>query len=183
MPESNLTDVIYRWRVRSGSVGILLAIILSRPTLWSLIGGSAITLFSILVRTWACGYLKKEKELTISGPYRYTRNPLYFGNFILGVGIVLGSRSLWMLGIFTAYFLFFYPVVIKRETEKMKDFFPQEYQEFKNKVPPFFPALKSSSAANSNHFSWERYRKNKEYRALIGAIVFWLILTLKFILL
>lgn len=176
MSSANTARIIYKWRVRSGFLGIILAVILSQPNPYSILGGTIITLAGLMMRTWACGYLRKEKELTISGPYRYTRNPLYFGNLILGIGIVVGSYSLWMLFIFSVYFLVFYPVVISQEKSRLKDLFPKEYEEFGQKVPLFFPSLKPSIPSMGSTFSWKLYRRNRESRALYGAIIFWTII-------
>jgi len=181
MSNSRLEDIIYRWRVRAGFVCLVLAIILSRPSLYSLIGGMGICLLALILRTWASGHLKKEKELTISGPYQFTRNPLYLANFIIGISVVVASYSWWMVGIFIAYFLLFYPVALKREREKMKKLFPGEYEKYKKKVPFFLPSLKTSLSSFKNKFSWRLYKKNREYRALLGAVAFWLIMWAKLI--
>ena len=73
----------------------------------------------LLLRAWASGHLRKEKELTISGPYQYTRNPLYLGSLVIGAAIVIGCRSWWIFVIFILYFLLFYPVAVLFEQEKM----------------------------------------------------------------
>lgn len=179
MSKTTWTEVAYKWRVRIGFLGILLAIILSKPTYDSIYYGAVLLFFGILIRIWSCGHIKKEKELTISGPYRYTRNPLYFGNLILGSGIVISTRSRWIFAYFIVYFLLFYPIIINKEKNKMKELFPKEYEEFSKKVPLFIPRLKATLKSSSTRFSWVLYIKNKEYRALIGAILFWLILAAK----
>lgn len=181
MSNSRLEDIIYRWRVRAGFVCLVLAIILSRPSLYSLIGGMGICLLALILRTWASGHLKKEKELTISGPYQFTRNPLYLANFIIGISVVVASYSWWMVGIFIAYFLLFYTVALKREREKMRKLFPGEYEKYKKKVPFFLPSLKTSLPSFKNKFSWRLYKKNREYRALLGAVAFWLTMWAKLI--
>ena len=191
MSEFNFKSAIYRWRVRGGFIGILLAIVLAKPDLTSILTGIAINLFGLYIRTWAAGHLKKEKELTISGPYKYTRNPLYVGNLILGIGAVVCSRSWWMLAYFSAYFLLFYPVAIKNEKERMKKYFPREYEDYKRKVPLFFPSLKPLSYSQKRgqspflqkgRFNWKLYKKNKEYRALLGAVLFWMLMLGKMLL-
>lgn len=182
MSKFNLKSAIYRWRVRGGFIGILLAIVLAKPNLTSILIGIAVSLIGLSVRTWASGHLKKEKELTILGPYQYTRNPLYLGNLILGISVVVGSRSWWMLAIFSAYFLLFYPVAVKNEKERMRKLFPQEYEDYKRKVPLFFPSLKHLSSPHKSRFSWKLYKKNKEYRALTGAALFWTIMIGKMLL-
>ena len=190
MSEFNLKSAIYRWRVRGGFIGLLLAIVLAKPDLTSILSGISINLFGLSIRTWAAGYLRKEKELTVSGPYKYTRNPLYVGNLILGIGAVVGSRSWWMLAFFSAYFLLFYSVAIKNEKGKMKKSFPREYEDYMRKVPLFFPFLKPLSLSRKrekrgqekSRFNWKLYKKNKEYRALIGAILFWMLMLGKMLL-
>jgi len=119
---------------------------------------------------------KKEKELAVSGPYRYTRNPLYLGNFILGLSIAIGACSWWSAGLFAAYFLVFYPPVIQEEKARMKRLFPEEYEDYKKKVPLFFPCLKSRISSNGTVFDGGLYRKNREIRALIGATIIWAVL-------
>ncbi len=179
MPKFNLEKIVYRWRVRAASIGLILAIIFARPDLTSFLTGLGVCFLGLLIRTWSAGHLRKEKELAISGPYQYTRNPLYLGNFVIGISVAFASRSWWVLGYFAAYFLLFYPLAIKREMKRMKEFFPGEYDEYKKKAPLFFPTWKSFSLTEKNKFSWKLFRKNKEWRALIGAFLFWVILALK----
>ena len=118
MPELSWMDAVYRWRVRAGFFGIILAIILANPNLSSLLGGIAVCFFGLLLRAWASGHLKKDKELAVSGPYLYTRNPLYLANLIIGLSVVLASLSWWVLGIFAVYYLLFYPLVIKKKKKR-----------------------------------------------------------------
>jgi len=182
MPKFNLEKIIYRWRVRTGFICLILAIILGRPNLPSFLAGIGICSLGLLIRSWSSGHLRKEKELAISGPYRYTRNPLYLGNFVIGIGVVIATCSWWILGIFIAYFILFYPLAIRKEKERMKELFPREYDEYKKKAPLFFPSWKPFPLAGKNKFSWKLFRKNKEWRALIGALLFWLTLAFKMIL-
>jgi len=172
MPKFNLEKIVYRWRVRAASIGLILAIIFAKPDLTSFLTGLGVCFLGLLIRTWSAGHLRKEKELAISGPYQYTRNPLYLGNFIIGIGVFFASRSWWVLGYFAAYFLLFYPFVIKEEMIRMKKLFPCEYDEYKKKAPLFFPMWKSFTSKGKNKFSWKLFRKNKEWRALIGAFLF-----------
>ena len=181
MPKLSLEKIIYRWRVRAGSIGLMLAIILARPELASFLAGLGICFFGLLIRIWSAGHLRKEKELAISGPYKYTRNPLYLANLVIGMSVVVASRSWWVLGFFVAYFLLFYPIAIKKEMERMKELFPAKYDEYKEKVPLFFPSWKAYSSGDKNKFSWKLLRRNKEWRALIGAVLFWLVLALEMI--
>jgi hypothetical protein len=104
------------------------------------------------------------------------------GNFLIGIGIVVGSRSWWVMGFFIAYFAIFYPLIIQRERERMKLLFPEQYEEYGRKVPLFFPSIKRRLPAQGR-FSWTRYKQNREYRALLGTGTFWLVLAAKLLLL
>jgi len=156
---------------------VLLAVVLAKPRLWSLLVGLGLALGGLLLRTWACGHLEKEKKLIMSGPYQYTRNPLYFGNLLIGIGVVVSALSFWIWAIFLVLFLVFYPVVIRTEKQKMEQLFPTEYATYREKVPLFFPSLKPSLPRQTTPFSWSLYKKNKEYRALIGTTLFWIVMT------
>jgi hypothetical protein len=100
----------------------------------------------------------------------------------MGISIVVGAWSWWVLAVFVVYFLVFYPAVIAREKRRMGSFFPEEYAEFRGKVPAFFPRLTPAPSLDKTWFSWERYGQNREYRAIIGSAIFWLILAGKLIL-
>jgi protein-S-isoprenylcysteine O-methyltransferase Ste14 len=177
--ESRLTSIIYKWRVRSGLLFALVTLVFAQPSLCSLLTAFGLAIIGLALRTWASGNLKKEKELTISGPYRFTRNPLYMGNLILGIAIVIAAQSWLVLFFFLAYFAIFYPVIIHVEKERMAQIFPEQYQEYSAKVPLFFPALRARIASANDRFSWDLYKKNKEYRALIGTILYWTALAAK----
>lgn len=182
MPEEIFRRAVYRWRVRSSLFLILLIIVLAKPIWTSILSGLAVCGVGLSIRAWASGHIKKEKELAVSGPYQYTRNPLYLGNFILGLSVAAGSNSWWCALIFIAYFLVFYPPVIREERERMKRLFPDKYEEYKKRVPLFFPTFKPFFATGSNMFSWSLYKKNREYRALYGSLIFWAILVGKMLL-
>jgi protein-S-isoprenylcysteine O-methyltransferase Ste14 len=181
MPEHTLLRIIYKWRVRVSLLFVILAVVLAKPEFWSILVGIGLTLIGLLIRTWSCGHLEKEKKLTISGPYRYTRNPLYFGNLLIGLGVVTGAQSWWVLGCAFVVFVIFYPVIILSEKQKMEELFPVEYAEYKRHVPLFFPSFFSTLPRKKTRFSWALYKNNREDRALIGSAIFWLILTAKFL--
>lgn len=180
MNKQNLVNTIYRWRVRCGLLAIILALILANPRLYSLVAGIILCTGGLLIRVWACGHLQKEDKLTTSGPYRYSRNPLYLGNLIIGLSVVIGAYSWWVLVIFIFYFGLFYPIVIDKEKKKMEKKFPQEYKNYQKKVPVFFPASKPHLKEEREKFSWIIFKKNKEFRALGGALIFWIIMWIKY---
>ncbi len=181
MSEQGFLRFICRWRVRVSLLFVIAAIVLAEPSLLSLLIGIGFTSIGLLIRTWACGHLEKEKTLTVSGPYRYTRNPLYLGSLLIGTGAIIGSRSWWVFGCAFVLFGFFYPVVILSEKNKMAKLFPEEYTTYSKKVPLFLMKLWTSLPHQDTGFRWALYKKNQEYRALVGSAIFWLILTAKLI--
>jgi protein-S-isoprenylcysteine O-methyltransferase Ste14 len=122
----------------------------------------------ILIRALASGHVKKNEELTITGPYAYTRNPLYLGSLILAGGFVVASRS-WVVAAIAAALLFaIYLPVIRGEEYFLKSRFP-EFEEYSQHVPRLFPRLtpyRSSPGSFSRHLYW----KHCEYNAAIGAL-------------
>lgn len=173
---------IYRWRVRTALIAFLVCLVLARPTWRSIAWGAGISAVGLLIRAWASGHLRKEKELAVSGPYRYSRNPLYLGNFVLGLSLAAGANSLVVFIIFAVYFLVFYPVIMLVERERMKRLFPDKYGEYQARVPAFFPWRRPAEAGRATRFDWELYKKNREYRALLGGLVYWVVLSARIIL-
>ena len=172
-----------RLRVRAGLFAAIAVLILARPTWMSVAFGMIISLAGLAIRAWASGHLRKEKTLAVSGPYRFSRNPLYLGNSIMGIGIVIGAYSWWVLALVVVYFAVFYPMIIRREKERMKELFPEQYEEYRSKVPSFFPSLFRHRIPSGVKFSWALYRQNKEFRALAGMLAFWAALAAKILLL
>lgn len=171
--------MIYRWRVRASLISVIAAVILARPNPQSLLAGAGFITLGLLLRGWACGHLTKDSELTTSGPYRYTRNPLYFGSLWIAIGVTAASRSWWVAALFALNFLIFYPITIYRERAAMKELFPEAYAEYSRGVPLFFPGWRPYSGSKDKSFSWDLYKANKEYRALVAALIFLLFMGLR----
>jgi protein-S-isoprenylcysteine O-methyltransferase Ste14 len=182
MNRSGWQEILNRFRVRSGLFLAIAVILLARPTWPSILLGVLISFLGLTVRAWASGHLSKDKTLAVSGPYRFSRNPLYVGNFLLGIAIVAGACSWWVLGLFILYYGIFYPLIIRRERDRMRALFPQQYEEYGKKVPLFLPSVRKHFPVKGK---WSRslYRQNKEYRALQGTILIWLFLVAKLLIL
>jgi hypothetical protein len=183
MPRTAFRDGIYRWRVRSGPLVLLAVLVLAKPTPFWIALGSGISVLGLVIRAWASGHIQKEKKLAVSGPYRFSRNPLYFGNFVLGLGITLGTASWWCAAIFAVYFLAFYPPVILEERDRMKRLFPEDYDAYRKRVPLFLPTAVPYPAAAESRWRVALYKRNREVRALIGTAVVWALFAAKMILL
>jgi protein-S-isoprenylcysteine O-methyltransferase Ste14 len=166
-----------RIRVPSGFVLAALFLYFSQPTWPSLAIGLFIAALGLLMRVWATGHLKKNDQLATSGPYALTRNPLYLGSFLIGTGFTIAGRNLVILIIFLLGFWAVYWSTIRLEATRLKGLFPEEYDHYRDRVPLFFPRFWSIERGDG--FSLGQYRKNREYRALIGFLGAVMVLLLK----
>jgi protein-S-isoprenylcysteine O-methyltransferase Ste14 len=155
-----------RIRVPLGFLFAIIYVWLSRPTLVSTVAGSTFVVLGLTIRALASGFVRKNEELTTSGPYAYTRNPLYFGSIILAAGFALAGRNIWIALCLVLFFLLIYIPVIRAEEEFLRARFP-EFEDYARRVPRLLPGVgvKGESAS----FSWELYRKHREYNAALGS--------------
>jgi protein-S-isoprenylcysteine O-methyltransferase Ste14 len=153
-------------------------LVLAQPSAGSLLCGAAIMLAGLLLRAWSAGYLAKDQRLATRGPYSYTRNPLYLGSAVMGLGGAVAGRS-WIMGVaFAVFFILVYWPVMKREAEFLRREFPQAFAPYAKQVPLFFPKLPSIPAGREK-FQWPLYLKNREYEAAAGYVAAILFLALK----
>lgn len=162
-----------RWRVRAGYPVALIYLALTRPTPLLLVIGAAICVIGLAIRAWAAGHLRKHEALARSGPYAFTRNPLYFGSVILAAGFMVAGGSVWAAVVVGAYLALFYPTVMRREEAELRAHYGEAFEGYAVTVPLFWPALRRAHSANEyrQRFSGELYRRNREYEAAIGFAV------------
>ena len=142
----------------------------ARPQIKWLFCGVSIAICGLLLRGYAAGHLRKHKQLAISGPYAFTRNPLYLGSVLLASGFSVASHSWISTALLAAYLAIFYPVVIRREQAELTMLYGAAFVEYASQVHAFWPRL-SSAIASKERFSWPLYRQNREYEAAIGLAV------------
>jgi len=123
-----------------------------------------------MLRMWAAGHLQKEKVLTTGGPYRWIRNPLYLGSFMISIGFYLIMGSTWILMVILAYFGLFYFPVVRYEEKILSAKFPEEYLSYADAIPAFFPTLRRWPYPTT-HFSFQQMIENKEYNAILGILL------------
>ena len=140
--------------------------------------GVPISIIGLLVRAWAAGHIRKNVEITISGPYAYTRNPLYLGSLLMCVGACIGAGVWWLGVIFILVFLSIYLPVMRVEAEDLSQFFPETFPEYAANVPLLFPRL-SAWKKSEMRFDSALFLKYREYRASIGLVFVWVVLALK----
>jgi Phospholipid methyltransferase len=159
-----------RWRVRLSYPCAILVLWFARPTPRSILWGAPIGLLGLFVRARAAGHLHKQKILTTTGPYGYTRNPLYLGSAILTLAAAVASRSWISAAILGIYFAVFYSIVMRREEAELRQHHGAAFDEYARSVPLFFPRLTPAklSFAGVGSFSLAQYKKNHEHQAAIG---------------
>ncbi len=170
-----------RWRVPLGFACAALFFVLARPRPLTLIIGAAVALPGLALRAWASGYLRKNDVLAVSGPYAHTRNPLYLGTFLIGLGFTIAAGR-WILGlVFAVLFLGIYVPVMRVESQTLTGLFGEGYRQYASNVPMFFPRLSSycNDRAATSRFDASLYRRYREYRAALGLALAWALLALK----
>src|SRR6266567_6246203 len=175
---SNAAAVFARWRVRLGYILAVFVLWFARPTPEYVAIGAGIGLIGLWLRAYAAGYLHKQEKLTVTGPYAYTRNPLYLGSAILALGAGVATRS-WISGaILLLYFAVVYSVVMRRETTELHLRHRASFEEYARAVPLFIPRLTAARlpADSAGSFSLTRYKKNHEWQAPVGFLFLLLVL-------
>ncbi len=165
-------------RVPLGFALAALFLWLARPTWPSIVAGCIFALPGIWLRAIAAGHVRKNAELTTTGPYAYTRNPLYLGSIIIAMGFALASRSIWVAVIIAVMFFVIYIPVIRSEETFLRGAFP-EFAEYSQRVPRLFPRTRNREYPGARAFSAEQYGKHREYNAIIGSAAMMAALAIK----
>ncbi|MDQ1611142.1 MAG: hypothetical protein QOG00_1073 [Pyrinomonadaceae bacterium] len=176
-----------RWRVPLGFLVAAIFIVLARPRPLTLAAGGAVAVCGLLIRAWASGHIRKNDALAVSGPYAYTRNPLYLGTFILGIGFTIAAAGGWVLfcvlgGLFAALFLGIYLPVMRVEALTLAQLFGEDYARYASAVPLLFPRLTpygDDAGGRGLKFDMNLYLRYREYRAALGLLVGLSVLALK----
>ena len=181
---------VQRWRVPLGFICAPVFILLAQPTARTLAAGGAIALAGLLVRAWASGHIRKNERLAVSGPYAHTRNPLYLGSLIMGLGFtVAASGRAWLLpalgGLFAALFLGIYLPVMRVEAATLAELFGEEYRAYARRVPLLLPRPAPYRDARDERLKFDArlYLRYREYRAALGVLAAFALLALKWLLL
>ncbi len=160
---------IARWRVPLGFLIGAVAVVLSRPSARSLALGAIVGALGEVVRIWAAGHLEKGREVTRSGPYRWTRHPLYAGSSIMGTGLAIASRSAVVSGLVLAYLAVTIAAAIRTEEAHLTQKFGGEYIAYRQ----------GTVVPVTRQFSVSRAIRNREYRAALGFAAVLAILALR----
>ena len=171
---------LQRWRVPLGFFSAILFMVFARPRPATLAVGAVVSVLGLLLRAWAAGHIRKNSALATSGPYAFTRNPLYLGSFLLGLGFTIAS-GFWVLGIvFALLFLGIYFPVMRVESATLADLFGKSFEEYARQVPLFCPRVTPyRSGELAKGFDSSLYLRYREYRAALGLVIAWAVLVFK----
>ncbi len=166
-------DLVAKLRVPAGFLMVAAFAAFSYPTGRSMALGLPVSLAGLALRAWAAGHLAKNQRLAVSGPYAFTRNPLYLGTLITALGLAIAGHSFGLALLFLVLFAFVYLPAIELEEQHLNEILPG-YPEFAARVPLLLPRWTSDLGPDS--FSTALYTKNREYQAFVGwlAGVVWL---------
>lgn len=144
----------------------------ARPTLAWIAVACVLVIAGLAIRAAASGHIRKNRELTTTGPYAYTRNPLYLGSLLIAAGFVVAARNLWIALAALVMFLVIYVPVIRAEEKHLHKVFPG-YSDYAAHVPMLLPRVAAYRAKQSDDgrggFSRELYLKHREYQAALGS--------------
>jgi protein-S-isoprenylcysteine O-methyltransferase Ste14 len=164
-------------RLRVGFLFAIAYLVFARPTSGTLLLGLPVAFAGLLVRAWAAGHIVKNEQLTTTGPYAHTRNPLYFGSFLLAAGFALAAH--WsLLLVVIALFVFIYGPTIEQERVDISGRFPEAWADYEAHVPAFAPRLTPwRGQTDAESFSFSRYMRQREWQAGLAfvAVSAWLI--------
>jgi protein-S-isoprenylcysteine O-methyltransferase Ste14 len=154
--------------VPSGFVLAIVYLWLAKPEVRSLAFGTLFIITGLVIRGVASGHLQKNEQLATTGPYAFTRNPLYLGSLVMAVGFAIAAKSLWIVLILATAFIAIYLPVIRAEESYLTQRFP-EFADYVRRVPRFAPRLRRVDYRGGS-FSWDLYWKHREYNATLGSI-------------
>src|SRR5687768_11398854 len=158
-----------RWRVFLGFVFAAIALYLAAPTRNSLFTGAVVSLVGESIRWWAAGHLEKSKEVTRSGPYQFTRHPLYLGSSLIGIGFAIAANHVVVAVIVVAYLLLTLTAAMRSEEAHLREKFGDAYDAY----------VEKRSAPMQRKFSLRRAIYNREHHTIAGLVAALFLLFLK----
>lgn len=169
MPLGFVFTGVFLWLARPTWQTMMLSLVLVAPGVW--------------LRGYAAGYVRKNAELTRTGPYAHTRNPLYLGSMMIAFGFAAAAGSWVILVTLTALFAAIYWPTIRGEEAYLREHFAG-FDAYAKSVPRLLPRWTAAATDDvAGSFSSKLYLHHREYNATMGAIAIYAALTIKLILL
>ena len=153
-----ITRLLARWRVSLGFLLAVAAVWLATPTPASLAVGAIVAWCGEALRIWAAGHLEKSTEVTRSGPYRFTRHPLYLGSSLVGIGLAIAAHHLGLGALIVAYLVATLTAAMRSEEAHLRQKFGDAYDAY----------VEQRAEPMDRPFSWARALRNREHHAMMG---------------
>jgi len=132
------------------------------PTI-EVIGGGALVVLGEALRIWATGHIRKNEVLTLGGPYRYVRDPMYIGSFLVTTGFMLAGHQIAIMLLFwLMYFGHYMPRKRSKECARLLQIFGQPYADYMASVRSLIPRLTPYKGGAPSRFSWRLCIENNE---------------------
>ncbi len=178
--------VARRMRVPLGFVTAGVFLVFARPRARTVLLSLPVVVGGLALRGYAAGYVKKNAELTQTGPYAYTRNPLYLGSMAMAFGFAVAAARRGLGVMLVGLFVTIYWPTILSEERYLRQRFP-EFEAYADLVPRLLPRLTPASAdvasdgglLQAGRFSPQRYRHHREYNSFMGAGALYALLLLR----
>jgi protein-S-isoprenylcysteine O-methyltransferase Ste14 len=164
-----------------GIIGIIL-FYLAKPEIGWFIPGALVTVGGEALRLWAAGHLRKNKQLTTTGPYAYVKNPLYIGTLLITIGYSAMARNLYiLLAGFVWFFILYAPYKKKQENEKLISSFGEAWKAYDEAVPDYIPRLSPYPGKGDNRWIWDVVKENSEHETAVAVFIGLAVMTSLFI--
>lgn len=155
-----MTRLLTRYRVALGFAMAGLVLWLSQPRWSTWVAGVVVAGSGELLRIWAAGHLEKSREVTSSGPYRFTRHPLYLGSTLIGIGVAVASASLAVAAIIGVYLGLTLSAARRAEEAHLREKFGDAYDAY----------VERRGEPMMRRFSLARALRNREHHTIAGLI-------------
>lgn len=149
-PLQKAGEVLFRLRDYTPIPIVLLALLIAKPTLLSIVAGLVVALIGEMARAYGVAFIGSisrtrsysNGELVKEGPFSLLRNPLYFGNLVLTVGLSMMAGVAWLPVLVVVVFYAQYIPIVAWEEMKLTRIFGDRYAAYKREVPNrWFPNL------------------------------------------
>ena len=153
-----------------------LLVILAQPTPWSVSAGFIVIFVGEAIRIWAAGHLYKTVELVTSGPYRFTRNPLYLGRLLIFSGICVMARLPWRMNLlilglgYLVFFAYYLPRKERVERTRLRQLHGRRFEQYEQLVPALVPTRRPYPEGLSRGWSSLRMSRNREHWMVLALI-------------
>jgi protein-S-isoprenylcysteine O-methyltransferase Ste14 len=160
MREMSAVRLLARFRVFLGFVCGAVVLWLAEPTAWTVAAGACVGGVGEAIRIWAAGHLRKSREVTASGPYRWFSHPLYLGSSVMGIGLAIASGKIVVVLLIACYLAVALTVAARSEEAFLRRTFGDEYERYRE-----------GTVDGMRRFSWSLAMANHESRAIIGFLL------------